>query len=156
VPVGVGGVCIANAQCTSSICGVTGSGHCCTATCAVNVGDPCTYVDCDGSGACKYASSTTSCASLGTSCTGTTLLMPTTCDGSGTCQMTNTSCAPYACSGTVCATSCFSNDNAGDVFCAAGYYCNGSACVKNQSTGASCHNGAMCTSGTCLGNNKCN
>jgi hypothetical protein len=57
-----------------------------------------------------------------------------TCDGAGTClPATTKSCAPYACSGVACATSCAKHAD-----CPPGQYCGGGACAS-LATGLSGH-----------------
>jgi hypothetical protein len=60
-----GGVCSGNNQCTSGICGVSGTGHCCIATCPATVA-ACAAVDCDATGACVYPGATVAPAALQT------------------------------------------------------------------------------------------
>ena len=72
---GAGATCTANDQCTSSKCGVSGTGSkCCTGTCVTT--GTCGATDCTGTGACNYPTGN-SCGSA--SCTGSTLTPAGTC-----------------------------------------------------------------------------
>jgi hypothetical protein len=85
------GACTTNDECTSDICGTTGTGNCCNAPC-ITAG-VCGATDCKGSGACAYPPSGTGC---GTSsfCTGTVFTSADSCDGAGTCVLgTPTDCS---------------------------------------------------------------
>jgi hypothetical protein len=91
------GPCTANDECSSGICGTTGTGNCCNAMCAT--GGVCGATGCDGSGACAYPLAGTACGA-GPSCNGTVFTAPGACDGLGTCAGgTATDCAA---SGNVC------------------------------------------------------
>jgi hypothetical protein len=77
---GPGAVCAAADQCTSGLCGTTGSGHCCTAACTT--GGTCGATDCNPIGACAYPTGTTSCGAAA-SCSGSTLTPPGSCNSNG-------------------------------------------------------------------------
>ena len=66
-----------------SVCGLNGTGSCCTTACAATTDPACDPTTCDvGSGACVYPSG----ASCGTdSCTGSSLTADA-CDATGACQ----------------------------------------------------------------------
>jgi hypothetical protein len=53
-----GAVCSGANQCTSGICGTTGSGHCCSTSCAAGTAN-CGATDCNTSGACVYPGTST-------------------------------------------------------------------------------------------------
>jgi hypothetical protein len=76
--------------------------------------------DCDGSGACRFWSNTTTCASR--TCNGDFTIAPRFCDGAGVCLAgAQTSCNPYTCelaTGVCYGQPCGSNAN-----CAAGAKC---------------------------------
>jgi hypothetical protein len=98
---------------------------------------------CDGSGQCRaYAKAGKGCGSM--LCTDTIALVGS-CDGQGTCQQSNVNCAPYACLGNLCATSCSTNAQ-----CSAHYHCENSACVQDYANGTSCKDGEQCASGKCI------
>jgi hypothetical protein len=145
-----GGSCSANDQCLSNRCGVGGTGsHCCTAACSPTTA-PCGATDCDPSGACIFAASTTACgASL---CSGSTFTPAPLCNGSGTCNPAGamSTCANgFKCNsnGLVCNTSCPSNDATGDMSCQSGFFCNGSVCVAAQASPAACTRSSQCSGG---------
>jgi hypothetical protein len=65
VPVKAAGVaCGKNSACTSGICGTTGTGNCCLATCST--AGACGATGCDATGACAYPGNTTAPAGLQT------------------------------------------------------------------------------------------
>ena len=80
---------------------------------------------CNGSGGCRLWPAGTTC--VAGSCSDVTEISARTCDGLGSCQPPTGSriCAPYACSGATCATSC--NGTGG---CASGYTCAGAVCTS--------------------------
>lgn len=89
-PSAAGATCSANNQCSSGICGVSGTGHCCAAACAT--GGICGASDCNAAGACVYPNSATSCAAP--SCSGTVFTPAGTCNGTGSCLTgASTDCA---------------------------------------------------------------
>lgn len=62
---GNGAVCNANNACANGRCGVSGSGHCCAASCP-SILTACGATDCDANGACAYPGPTTAPVSLST------------------------------------------------------------------------------------------
>jgi hypothetical protein len=100
---------------------------------------------CDGIdvSACHYPGSATSCGSA--SCASGSATAVGACSG-GTCLQPATSCGYYACSGTVCKTSC-----AADTDCvSSGYYCNAGSCVAKVALGGTCSKASACISGACV------
>lgn len=64
---------------------------------------------CNGRGACRLHVPGTTC-SIGTTCTGSTLVAPSACDGMGRCVPgARSDCAPYVCDGPVCWSVCGTN-----------------------------------------------
>ena len=125
------GACDENDACISGLCGVIGTGHCCTSGCA-NTTSPCGAVDCDNStGACTFADVSVSCGPA-PSCTGSILNAAGNCDGQGSCSTSTVECAPFACNAGACYTSC---TNA--TFCQGGAFCDvaGSACCSGLAAG---------------------
>jgi len=99
---------------------------------------------CDGKGACRlFATSTVSCGS--TSCSAGTVT-GFLCNGSGSCLSSTASCAPYACGGTTCKTTC-----ASDTDCDSKAFCGPSgACVPKRAAGEGCGAGKECDTGFCV------
>jgi hypothetical protein len=65
---------------------------------------------CNGRGACRLHVPGTPC-SIGTTCTGSTLVGPGSCDGMGKCKPgPKSDCSPFVCNATVCWTACANND----------------------------------------------
>jgi hypothetical protein len=91
------------------------------AQCAVTAASTCgTNGTCNGAGACALYAAGTQCAPA--MCKGkVNLAAPSTCNGTGTCMAgPTTMCAPFACMGTACKTTC-----ASDADCAGGQHtCN--------------------------------
>jgi hypothetical protein len=149
-----GTACNGNTQCTSGVCGIAGTGKCCTAVCSP-VGAPCGATACDGAGACVFPSTSTACA---TSCSGNTLTT-LSCTGAGACASTGgatSSCSnDLACASmTACAAACGTNNAAGDANCVAGYYCDGvgaGGCQLPLAAGGTCNRMSQCTSSVCTG-----
>src|SRR5690606_16250475 len=82
---------------------------------------------CDGAGACRMYLDATPCGSL---CSGQ-VVSRSTCQG-GSCQAAGAEdCAPYACAGIECKTTCSSNPD-----CASGMVCVSNACVPPLAQGA--------------------
>ncbi|MGZ3421023.1 MAG: Kelch repeat-containing protein, partial [Polyangiales bacterium] len=76
----------------------------------------------DGSTCLAHVGSDVSCRAE--SCTDAIRTEPGSCDGAGKCpEPVKTSCSPFGCAGTACATSC---TTAGD--CAAGFLCHAGSC----------------------------
>lgn len=87
---------------------------------------------CDGSSAtsCTLPGAATTCGVA--ACAGGVVVSSAACNGAGVClPPAFTNCAPYACSGTSCLTSC---TTAAD--CALGYDCVGGACVQGSTADA--------------------
>jgi len=79
------------------------------------------------------------------SCTAGNATPAAHCTGTGACgSVSPVSCNGYACSGTVCGTSCGS-----DAQCQADSYCSGSLCVPLLALGKTCTRSAMCASAKC-------
>ena len=121
------GPCTENDACTSGVCGIAGTGHCCTAACP-NIVAPCGTADCDDTGACTFADAGTACGTVLESCTDGTQQNPTVCDGAGNCNENpgTQSCTPYVCGANACLSSCAQGSD-----CASGYACdlaNASCC----------------------------
>ncbi len=133
----VDGVCCDNActgQCQA--CDVAGSIGKCTAVkgaphgsriaCSSTTGEPCTATTCDGSDGSRCAGLPgveTACRTA--SCSAGVVSSAATCSAGVCGASTKTPCAPFACAGDACATSC-----TGDESCAPGFVCAGTACVK--------------------------
>ncbi len=109
----------------------TGSGTCASV---------CDGIDVTG---CHYPGSSTSCGAA--SCTAGSATAVGSCS-SGSCVQPSTSCGAYACSGTLCKTSC-----AVDTDCAntTTYYCNAGTCTTKLALGATCSKASACNSGNC-------
>jgi hypothetical protein len=142
------GACVANAECASNVCGITGTGHCCTQTACTLTTPPCGANDCDGvTGECSFPAKTTSCGSGTISCpsAGFESNPNTLCDGVGDCvPPAVTNCAPYACApATGCATTCATTAD-----CAKNFYCSGSQCIPQNLLGPCTENDA-CLSFQC-------
>jgi hypothetical protein len=88
-----------------------------------------------------------------------TQVLARTCDGAGACQAAATlACAPYACIGAACSTTCTSDSQ-----CAAGNICDlktnlcgdkkrlGQACASSDE----CLTGNFCVDGVCCGASSC-
>ena len=77
---------------------------------------------CDGRGACRLHVQGAPCG-YGT-CTGSTLVGPSTCDGMGACKPgPSKDCAPFVCNGMVCWNACATNDQ-----CKSGRTCRINTC----------------------------
>jgi hypothetical protein len=105
---------------------------------------------CNGSGACQvYANGTVCVAAF---CSGAVLNKADLCNGGGSCVDSGTQdCAPYACSGGACLTTCFN-----DTHCAATAYCTGSTCTSKKGLGTACGGTNECQSGFCVDGVCCN
>ena len=149
-----GAACTGDNQCTSGVCGVNGSGNCCTAVCTT--GGVCGATGCDSTGACQYPSNATLCGDP--ACSGNMLTPAPLCDSAGSCSAPG---APVACasnlmcaSTTACATGCGTNDAAGDALCTTGLWCDGvsgGACQVPLGEGASCTRNSQCLGNNCYG-----
>jgi hypothetical protein len=114
---------------------------------------------CDGAGACQLFAAGTTCAPGACPASSTTATLARTCDGAGTCRAASTlSCAPFACNGTACATTCTA-----DAACASPNICDlttnlcgnkkrlGQACATSDE----CLTGNFCVDGVCCGASAC-
>jgi hypothetical protein len=92
--------------------------------CLPQAGDACGRIGgCNGKGACRVQSAGTACGPART-CSGSTETAPSLCNGVGGCdQGTSRDCAPYACNGAACGTTC-----ATDAQCKSGFFCVRGAC----------------------------
>ncbi len=137
-----GSMCSANSQCVSTVCGIAGSGNCCTAICDTTDAI-CGATGCDMSGACSYPSGDF-CGTA--SCLGG-MLTTSDCDGSGACIAGTPVACPnnFACAdSTSCKTSCLATTD-----CASGFWCSASACVPLLVPGTACTENDACGSGMC-------
>jgi hypothetical protein len=99
--------------------------------------------DCDGQGACKKYLAGTECGA--NQCSGSQLT-GRQCDGLGNCgNGQTTSCAPYVCLTSSCATGC-GDDNG----CVAGSYCAGGACKAKADNGQACTSNHECSTAFCV------
>ncbi|MBI2394944.1 MAG: hypothetical protein HYV09_35570 [Deltaproteobacteria bacterium] len=111
---------------------------------------------CNGAGACRqYAKSSVACAA--SICAGSSTT-PQLCNGSGSCiSSTPVDCAPYACSGGACKTTCeVDADCVSTAYCTSGKTCApkkdpGTACTADRE----CTGGNVCVDGFCC-NSACN
>ena len=114
-----GSVCTSSESCATGVCGVAGSGHCCTATCVSGDAYGCGGTDCDTAGACVYPPVTASCVTQ--SCTGHELTEPASCNGAGVCAVptpATADCTPYLCgSNGACRTGCSGATDCWNGFC---------------------------------------
>ncbi len=146
-----GSACTGNSQCNSGVCGLDGTGNCCSNACSTTDAI-CGATACDNTGACTYPANATSC---GTNVCSGNMLTASDCDGNGNCAVGT----PYACPGNlICAsaTSCLSTC-AHDTDCANGYFCSSGTCTMMLSNGASCSANADCVSNLCglAGTGRC-
>lgn len=150
--VGIGAECHQDGECVSGICGTQGFGHCCAAGTSCAIGGVCGADDCDTTGACHYPSAATVCGDM-QSCDGFQLAT-TYCDGMGSCEVTpeEQPCAGgFTClDSTTCRDTCSSNDNMGDLECAASHWCDGEACIEDFVGIHLCGRPSQCASGNCL------
>jgi hypothetical protein len=152
VPTKAPGVaCSKNSACVSGVCGTTGSGTCCVATCNT-INATCGATACaSGTGACSYPTAGTTGASCKNSCLNG-VLTPGSCNGSGSCTTgTAATCAGgFTCANVAaCKTAC-----AGDTDCqlATTFCANPGAsgtCVNKLATGVACTANNQCTSNMC-------
>ena len=109
------GACTENDACVSNVCGIAGSGNCCTKASA-NTTAPCGATDCDiKSAACVYPGSSVTCGTQMESCTGSTQQNPSACDGTGSCNANpgTTDCTPFICGANACLASCTDDSSCG-------------------------------------------
>jgi hypothetical protein len=136
------GACVSSDACASGVCGIHGSGNCCSAACATSDAT-CGATACDATGACVYPSA----VPCGTSSCNAGMLTNSTCNGSGSC----TSGSPAACAsnfacndgGTACLSTCSVVAD-----CVRGFYCKAHACIARKATGV-CTTNDACSSGLC-------
>jgi hypothetical protein len=151
----VDGVCCATPSCgTCQSCKVVGREGTCSEVPAdaadphgrCTPSPPCGFVGtCDGAGACKNASTATSC---GTGSCANAMLTPVGfCNGAGTCRQTPRGCGGYVCDagGAACLTICM-----GDGDCASGFSCANGSCTDLTQNGGACTDGTQCISGRCV------
>jgi len=119
--------------------------------CAAGTGVCAATGACDGAGNCRsFAKAGAACGT--TSCAGGVVTGKVCKGDSAECIDSSSSCAPYACGGTACRTTC-----AGDAECASGAHCTKSgACVANLVDGAVCTEARECGSGLCVDGVCCN
>jgi hypothetical protein len=153
-PRAAGAACTSNSECAApGVCGVNGTGHCCTAACTPG---PCA-TDCDMNGNCAGPGSSMACSAQvmcdTTNPNGNLLTTGSgTCDGMGNCAQTTTVCGNnLRCKNGACLTSCPLNNTFGDHACVPGFYCGGSTCLPTNGPGGACNRPNMCTSGMCNG-----
>ncbi len=136
-----GAACTAADQCSSGVCGTTGTGNCCSAACA-HLGAPCGATGCDNTGACVYP--TTTCGNA--TCSNAVATPAPTCSG-GVCNpATPVACTNgFACNGTAtaCATTCTAPANG----CIGTDTCVGGACLL--APGQPCLANTQCASMAC-------
>ncbi len=145
------GACAGNAECTSNVCGVTGTGHCCTQTACTNTTAPCGTTDCDAfTGECSFPDTSVTCDTGPVACADqqTAQNPNTTCDGIGDCvPPITTNCSPYACeAGTGCRSDCSVLAD-----CAKDFYCVDGGCIPQNAIGPCTENDA-CISLQCGAN----
>jgi hypothetical protein len=163
------GTCLSCAlAATAGTCApVPGGGADPTGTCANAGAASCgTTGFCDGAGACQLFGAGTSCAPPACPAGATTQTLGRTCDGAGTCKPAGTqSCAPYACNGTTCNTTCLA-----DTDCASPDICDltvnrcgnkkrlGQPCAADGDclTNDACVDGVCCATATCGTCQACN
>ncbi len=135
----VEGVCCGSASCPScSSCAVAGKAGTCqpvpangldpAAVCVTTGSTTCGMSGrCNGSGQCAFHPAGTPCGAQ--SCMAAAIYAPV-CNGSGACAPAMIrGCAPYACSGTECGTSCANQND-----CAPMHKCTNGACEPNGTT----------------------
>ncbi len=107
------GPCTGNDECSSGVCGLAGTGNCCTGACSTDA--TCGATACDATtAACNDTASGVACGSAIQSCTGSTSQGPSACDGMGKCSPpAGVDCSPYVCGATDCLTSCSDNTSCG-------------------------------------------
>ena len=137
-------------QCAS--CNLPGNVGSCTAVSGAPIGgrpacgtdgSPCGGA-CDGSTKATCAYPVSSCRPP--ACTSGVATLAANCDGAGSCPLLKTQvCAPYACAGTACATTCTLDSD-----CASADYCNAGACTPRAIIGGFCTTAKECSSGLCV------
>lgn len=106
---------------------------------------------CNGAGLCRSGMRGQVC-NPAESCDGENFQYnPDRCDEKGVCQDKGTSpCYPYFCSGTVCKTSCLTDDD-----CQAPLECINGSCGTGKAIGAVCATDSECSLGHCVDNFCC-
>ncbi len=107
---------------------------------------------CDGQmrTVCRYPAGETECAPA--RCTEGVASARSVCSGTGVClPPTMVSCAPFTCSGDICAGGCSASSP-----CAPGNFCQGGRCVPLGEAGAVCGGPTECRSGFCANGRCCN
>jgi hypothetical protein len=105
---------------------------------------------CDGTGQCQEHLTGTQCAAAFCS-DPSTLQHADACDGAGTCSDGGSQdCAPYACAGSACLSSC-----SGDGDCAPAAFCDGSSCAPKRALGQPCGADSWCVEGHCAPEGIC-
>ncbi len=130
-----GVACSSNGECASQICGIDGTGNCCTMSC-VTSDVSCGATACDQTGACLYPGTSAPC---GSGFCGADKLTQQACNGAGACIVGSSNNCPMnlGCNaaGTACNTVCASSKD-----CAGQYVCNNGACVAPLVVGACTEN----------------
>ena len=142
-----GATCTSNAQCMSNVCGVDGTGRCCTVACPISDAT-CGATACNAAGACIIPAPGIACGT--DSCSGD-MLAKQVCSGQGDCVTNAAAPCPnkFVCQdATSCKTTCTVTAD-----CTTGFHCNGGACQAQQATGA-CTENDDCTSGICGASGK--
>ncbi len=153
----VDGVCCDVADCSGACraCNVAGSAGSCRPIksgddskipgCAVEPLETCGLSGkCDGLGGCQKQAAGAICVPR--SCKGDRETAASVCSGIGVCLPgPKHSCAPFACKGDACATSC-----ALDADCTTGYYCAAGQCRAVHAVGTVCVVNAECQGGHCV------
>lgn len=100
---------------------------------------------CDGVNgeSCAYPGEAIVCASA--SCANDVEVLSGSCDGAGSCAREERSCAPYACGGASCLSSCASHAD-----CSESAECKDGQCRGAKGEGSGCTTGAECESGHCV------
>lgn len=99
---------------------------------------------CDGLGSCVLYPQGTLC---GDSSCADAVAQGSSCNGAGTCVQVTTACAPFACAGAGCSTSCNSDagcDETGWCFAELG------ECTTDFEDGEACNRSAQCASNSCV------
>jgi len=119
----LGAACTSDSACQSGVCGINGTGNCCSARCDTT-DTSCGATGCDTSGACVFPDNTVAC---GTSSCTAGLLTASNCDGAGACVSNGGQACP------------------GNLACADATHCN----ITCQMLGnAACITGAFCDPGS--------
>jgi hypothetical protein len=117
----------------------------------LGAGSPCAG-SCDGQArtSCQYPAGETECAPA--SCGDGIASARSVCSGTGVClPPTMVSCAPFSCSGAICAGGC-----SAAVPCAPENVCLGGRCLPLAEAGAACTAPGQCRSGYCASGRCCN